>query len=116
MNEVWLLKRGETTLATLTLQEIDQPFFDCLFEAGEGYSEIAYLFEEQLRLTSDHESLEDGRWSRAYQRILDLNLELESPKQERFHKFILNIDPPNARFRYSSNKPRSDLSTSSTPS
>ncbi len=116
MNEVWLFKRGETTLATMTLQEIDQPFFDCLFEAGQGYSDIAHLFEDQLKLTKDQGSLEDGRWSRAYQRILDLNLELESQKQERFRKFILQIDPPNARFRYSSNKPPIDVSTSNTPS
>lgn len=41
----WQLRRGDTHVGTLILDEIDMFWTDCRFEPGPGWDEISPLFE-----------------------------------------------------------------------
>ncbi len=46
-SQAWELRHGNVVLGTLSLAEIDQPWFRCEFEPGEGWSEVSRFFDAQ---------------------------------------------------------------------
>ncbi|WP_344953801.1 hypothetical protein [Actinomadura miaoliensis] len=41
------MQRGETLIGTLYLADVDQPWFVCRFEPGDGWETARALFEAQ---------------------------------------------------------------------
>lgn len=97
----WHLKRGETVIATLTLKDIDQPWFHCHFAPCEAWEAIRPTVEEWTRATQETDATDVLRVPRAWKAVNDLGLTLvpldDAPPVE---VFFLHVDGATARFRY----------------
>jgi hypothetical protein len=97
----WQLKRGETVVATLTLDYVDQPWFHCHFTAGPAWESIRPSVEEWTQATLERDAPDVLRIPHAWKTVKDLGLILVpldgTPPIE---DFFLHVDDATARFRY----------------
>jgi hypothetical protein len=97
----WHLKRGETAVATLTLDEIDQPWFRCSFAADPHWDAVRPTVEEWTQSTLEINGPDPLRIPRAWQAVKDLGLTLVSlDGGPHIEDFFLHVDGAKARFRY----------------
>ncbi|MFD9908500.1 hypothetical protein [Streptomyces sp. NPDC059063] len=101
-SRAWHLKRGETVVAALRLDYIDQPWFHCHFTAdGPAWESIRPTVEEWTRATLETNPADVLRIPRAWEAFQALNLVLvpldNAPPIE---EFFLHVDGKTARFRY----------------
>lgn len=102
MERIYTLMHGDTRLGLLTLYEIDQPWFNCRFEAEAAFEEIRPLFDAELQAMEAEPALETkhDKWEKAYDAIDALNLYLVSNAGETIGPMLLHIRDDEAWFRY----------------
>ena len=96
MNSNWKLTKKAETLGYLELSDIDQPWFMCSFKPTELFSQVADLFEKELKIEDPEE------WEILYKQIIDLGLLLEPTNETEapIKEFLLHIEGNEAWFRY----------------
>jgi hypothetical protein len=96
----WHLTAADgTTLGRLELAEGDDIFWsDYRFAPTPAFEHVAPLFADELALLNREEM---EAWEVAYQRIVDLGLELRPEDGgDTIREFILHVDGSEARLRY----------------
>ncbi|MFE0382125.1 hypothetical protein ACFW1M_42730 [Streptomyces inhibens] len=94
----WELKSGDTTLGTLSLIDIDQPWFRCHFTPGEGWEQVRELFEAQAEAVDGGDQ---GRMIEAIGAIRNLPLQLHPQDgDETITLVMIQIRGDKANFRY----------------
>ncbi|WP_327406937.1 hypothetical protein OG194_47395 [Streptomyces sp. NBC_01288] len=94
----WELRSGNTALGTLSLIDIDQPWFRCRFSPGEGWEQVRDLFERQAEAV-DAEDQE--RMIGAIGAVRNLSLQLYPQEgDEAITPVIIQIRGTEANFRY----------------
>ncbi|MFE9975692.1 hypothetical protein ACFYRD_34475 [Streptomyces hirsutus] len=94
----WELRKGNTPLGVLSLVEIDQPWFRCVFTPGEGWEKVGHLFEAQAEAV---DSGDQHGMMQAIGAVRGLALELRSQEtDETIIPIMLQIRGDRANFRY----------------
>lgn len=95
---VWDLRVEGSTIGSLRLLEIDQPWFRCEFIEGEGWSRVEGLFEAQAEAVDAGDS---DRMMEAIGAVRSLRLELHPEGGgELITPVMLQIRDGKANFRY----------------
>ena len=98
--EVWRLHYGDEVLAELEVTEQDQPWLHARVVPHEGFSAVASLFREELRLLNELADEETPEWRDAYRRIR-AETRLTSPNGSDVAEYMLHIDGDEAWWRWS---------------
>lgn len=90
------LKRGETLLGILHVEEYDFPWVVCRFDAMPTFEDVRPLFAAELAVDPD----DMDAWGAAYDRIIGLGLELiNATTGQTLGTFILHVEGEKASFR-----------------
>lgn len=99
--------QGDTLLGTLTVTDLDQPWFLCLFAPEAAFEAVRPLFDAELAVgeAEDHArsigvNIGIDAWESAYQNIEALGLRLVPDVGETIDHFLLHINGAEAWFRY----------------
>ncbi|WP_328974245.1 hypothetical protein [Streptomyces canus] len=94
----WELKNGETALGTLSLIEIDQPWFWCQFSPAEGWDEVRDLFAAQAAAVDGGDQ---NRMIEAIGAIRNLPLQLHPREDDEvITPDMIQVRGDKASFRY----------------
>jgi hypothetical protein len=98
----WELKQDATVLATLIVDEIDQPWFRCFFAPEPEFEAYRPYFEREAELLDqleEHAELFDA-WDDLLHAIARLGVTLVSETGEVIEDFWLHVEESYASFRY----------------
>jgi hypothetical protein len=99
MQQSYRLKQGDILLGTLKPYGLDFPWLNCKFQPTNNYASVKHLFDSELQELNNETNSE--KWEEQYQKIIGLNLCLESEDgSEKIHEFLLHIEGDEAWFRY----------------
>ncbi|MBK3563713.1 hypothetical protein [Streptomyces sp. MBT62] len=94
----WELRNGKTVLGTLSLIDVDQPWFRCQFSPGAGWEQVRELFEAQAEAV---ESGDQARMLDAIGAVRNLPLQLHPQgDDEAITPVMIQIRAEHANFRY----------------
>ena len=99
MNTIWELTKNGTLLATLTLDYVDHPWFNCNFYPTPSFQNFKPVFEKLSELSADED------WM-AYEEYFELEfmpmhiILQERPSGNTIREYELYIDDGKAWFRY----------------
>jgi hypothetical protein len=97
-SQSWELKSRDATLGTLSLLDIDQPWFRCHFTPGDGWEDVRELFQAQA------EAVDDGNQAQMIEAIgavRELALQLHPRGDgEPITPVMVQIRSDRASFRY----------------
>lgn len=91
------LLRGDILLGTLTVTDLDQPWFLCHFAPEAAFEAVKPLFDAELAVL---EAEDVDAWESAYLDIEALRLCLVPDVGEAIDHFLLHINDVEAWFRY----------------
>lgn len=99
--------RGDTLLGTLTVNDLDMPWFWCHFVPETAFATVKPLFDAELafmeaesQVQSDGVNVDIDAWESAYQEIEALGLCLVPDVGETIDHFLLHVNGDMAWFRY----------------
>lgn len=96
------LLRGSTLVGTLTVTDVDQPWFICTFTPTVAYKEVMLAFDEENRLIdalNQGEQIASSQLDEAMERIYNLGFTLMDKNGLRVEPLI-HIGGIRANFRY----------------
>ncbi|MFF1380702.1 hypothetical protein [Streptomyces sp. NPDC058308] len=96
----WQLMQAGTPLGTLTLQEIDQPWFRCHFTGAPAWEAVRPVLEEWTHSMEEAET-DHSRVGRALAAVDALQLSLvPAHGDEPIDDFLIHVRGTSASFRY----------------
>jgi hypothetical protein len=98
--EPWRLHDGDLTLALLYVTEQAFPWLHATVRADPGFSKVARLFADELRLLDELGDVETPEWTAAYEAIRAAT-QLAGPDGRDVPEFLLHIDGDQAWWRWS---------------
>lgn len=94
----WELRNGKTVLGTLSLVDIDQPWFRCQFSPGAGWDQVRALFEAQAEAV---DAGDQTRMMDAIGAVRSLPLQLHPQEgDETITPVMIQVRGGRANFRY----------------
>ncbi|MFI7315769.1 hypothetical protein [Streptomyces venezuelae] len=96
----WQLKQADTLLGTLTLDEIDQPWFRCHFTGTPAWDDVRPILEEWTQ-SIEAEEPDPPRVEQAMRAVDGLRLSLVPTEGgESLVDFLIHVRGGQASFRY----------------